>query len=928
MAPFNNEFKATNTKAYLDQYQPAFVIDSIKCRACALWETSFSAGTRRSGVYGRGTGRNGIYFIGEGLGAREVQHGIPFIDDAGELLTRLLNEVRIPENECFITNIVRCRPPENRAPTADEQRLCMTEHVLKDLPPTAPKIVVLLGNTPLKAILGLTKITERRGIWYEGEYAGHKVKILPTFHPANILRKPAFYDTVKADLIKVREALIEMQTPGAPRVSELPKLHREYISSKDRFLMWMRLLAEYPSLILVNDLETTGLHAFQHNESVLKEVEGIPQTVIETRPRDSIVSCSFVFELDGEWYGIAFITQQGVKEIIKEVRDDEGRVAVPRQIFYYSKEEWWWADLQDPEIFTVLQTVLRRDVGIIFHNEDFDVKMWWAHGYRTHCYIDTLDEHLMIDENSLHGLKFLTSRYLIEGGGYEQEIYDYVGGDKGKLSEVPTQILLKYNLNDAYYTGILERYKFTPQVQSEGTWDFFMGHAMPLRRALTCMSWRGILLDRDRVLDMSDTYRAAGQLLEQELFDLVKRKFNYNSTQQLAEVLHGPQGLKLPIFAKTDKGAPSTSKEALTELAKLHPAPALIEKIRHKRKMLSTYLDGRSWPDFNGEIKDTGGLIKFLDERNRLHCDFLTSGTISGRLAARDPSLLNIPRDPEIRMNFMAPEGWSFIDKDYSQAELVLLAYLAEDPGFIAAVNSDDMHQHVLDKLIIKARLLLEKWDANNVSAKDRRNVAKSVNFRKAYRGGSEGLAEQLGLQPEETAQWYEEWDAAFWKIPIWWQKMEREWRDRRMIDGEYGRKKHFPPALDRRTESYFDRLSANFPCQNGVADTTNRAIFLFEKEMDNLFGWDIDRVLSIPGIVLAVHDNIIAEAPDEIVPQINDLLDYYMRLPLPNLGIQLKVDTHIVKRWGQDEYEKQLKEKAARDEKITIDEEMERIRR
>ena len=843
-----------------------FQIDELKCAQCPLHDTSFSRDVRRSGVYGKGTGANGLMVIGEALGAQEVYDGLPFVGRAGNLLSETFQKLGIIEQHCYITNTARCRPPGNRAPTAEEQRLCMAAHAEKDLPPQdPPKFILLLGAVALKAVLGLQKITERRGIWVDSTYFGHPVKVLPTFHPANILRKPELYPTFEGDIRLVKNAVYNIRAP------EGPEIHREMINSRERYLGWMNFLADFDGPI-ASDIETTGLKFYE----------------------DEICSIAYAIEQGGKYYGIAFL--------VKFSRLTE------------EQNKWWMADFDDSEIYEAHRKVTDRELGIDYHNSGFDALFKWFRGFNVKIRHDTLDGHLIVDETTPHGLKFLVSNNFAAKAGYQADILEAVGGKAADICKAPPEILLPYNCEDTVSTRRLDHEVLVPRMIEDGMKDFYQNHAMPLKRTLARMKFRGFLVDRERVISKSESYRERVKEKEEELFSTVGKRFKYTSQAQLTAVLFND--LKLPIIKQTDKGAPSTDKETLEELSKRHPVPKMVLGVRHLKKNLSTYLDG--WDGDDERPEKPGGILQWLDKNNRCHPDFLTHGTISGRLAAREPSLLNIPRDPDIRMNFMAPFGWKLLDFDYSQAELVLLAYLAQDDDFIQACMTTDLHQTVMDKLLSKSVALKERFAA--MTPKDLRNVAKSVNFRKAYRGGPAGLADQLKLSVEETTAWYQEWDSAFPKVPMWWKDKEIEWRTWGYIQGVYGRRKHFPPAFDESTVAYYDRLSANFPCQNGVADTTNRSLFLIDQCFERLFGWTPKKIYEVPGLVLAVHDNIIGEAPDELVDDIRKIMETIMSLPVPGLGVQLKTDFHCVQRWGQDEYEKQLKaeaEKKAAAEKV-----------
>lgn len=151
---------------------------ALCCKACPL------SATRTKVVFGNGDPQTKLMFIGEGPGADEDAQGLPFVGKAGQLLTQILTAAKIDRKDVYITNIVKCRPPENRVPVPEEMIIC-DQHLQAQIMLINPAILVLLGNTPSRWILktneGITKI---RGKWFE--WRG--VPVMPMFHPSYLLR--------------------------------------------------------------------------------------------------------------------------------------------------------------------------------------------------------------------------------------------------------------------------------------------------------------------------------------------------------------------------------------------------------------------------------------------------------------------------------------------------------------------------------------------------------------------------------------------------------------------------------------------------------------------------------------------------------------------------------------------------------------------
>ena len=174
------------------------------CSRCGL------AAGRRQTVFARGTGSSGICFIGEGPGQDEDEQGLPFVGKAGQLLDRMIEAMGLSRDEVYVCNVVKCRPPENRKPEPEEMAACMP-YLDEQLELIAPRVIVALGATAVQGLFGPSEgITRLRGRWksYRGE-----IPVMPTFHPAYLLRTPAAKREVWEDLQEVLKS-IGRSVPG------------------------------------------------------------------------------------------------------------------------------------------------------------------------------------------------------------------------------------------------------------------------------------------------------------------------------------------------------------------------------------------------------------------------------------------------------------------------------------------------------------------------------------------------------------------------------------------------------------------------------------------------------------------------------------------------------------------------------------------
>jgi uracil-DNA glycosylase len=164
----------------------------LSCQKCSLHKS------RTNVVYGEGSSSADLMFIGEAPGRDEDIQGRPFVGKSGQLLTKMIKAMGYDRAEVYIANIIKCRPPYNRNPNPDEARYCLN-YLNRQIELIKPKVIILLGAVPLHFLLGLNGITRQHGQWKE--YNG--IKVMPTFHPAFLLRDPRQKRPAWEDLQKV-----------------------------------------------------------------------------------------------------------------------------------------------------------------------------------------------------------------------------------------------------------------------------------------------------------------------------------------------------------------------------------------------------------------------------------------------------------------------------------------------------------------------------------------------------------------------------------------------------------------------------------------------------------------------------------------------------------------------------------------------------
>jgi DNA polymerase len=189
---------AENKKQQLDLLYGKYA----HCSLCPLAKQG-----RSQVVFGTGNPNAAIMFVGEGPGRDEDAKGFPFVGRAGQLLTKIIEAMNMTRTDVYISNVVKCRPPNNRTPLANESDICKKHMLIKEIEIIQPKIICVLGATATQALLGPdVKISHARGQFFTFK----NVPVLPTYHPAYLLRNPAEKKTVWDDMKKILEKLEEL----------------------------------------------------------------------------------------------------------------------------------------------------------------------------------------------------------------------------------------------------------------------------------------------------------------------------------------------------------------------------------------------------------------------------------------------------------------------------------------------------------------------------------------------------------------------------------------------------------------------------------------------------------------------------------------------------------------------------------------------
>lgn len=392
---------------------------------------------------------------------------------------------------------------------------------------------------------------------------------------------------------------------------------------------------------------------------------------------------------------------------------------------------------------------------------------------------------------------------------------------------------------------------------------------MPLVFTLYEMEQEGILVKGEELKSYGEQLQGRILELEQEIYGLAGEEFNINSPKQLGVILF--EKLKMPYGKKTKTGY-STAAEVLEKLAEEYPLVSLILEYRQLTKLKSTYADG---------------LYAFIEKDGRIHGKFHQTITATGRLSSADPNLQNIPVRTELgrqlRKVFVPKEGYTFVDADYSQIELRVLAHASGDEQLIQAYReAQDIHAITASQVF---HIPLEE-----VTPLARRN-AKAVNFGIVYGISSFGLSQDLSITRKEAQEYIEQYFKTYPGIKNFLDGSVKDAKEKGYAVTLFGRRRPVPELKSSNfmQRSFGERVAMNSPIQGTAADIIKIAMVRVSQKLKEA-GLESK-------LILQVHDELLIEAKLEELEQVKAILKTEM-MDAAKLEVPLEIDMHTGESW------------------------------
>ena len=421
----------------------------------------------------------------------------------------------------------------------------------------------------------------------------------------------------------------------------------------------------------------------------------------------------------------------------------------------------------------------------------------------------------------------------------------------------------------AYVIGNLYQ-KTIEKIAEYNSTDLFNNIEMPLLEVLAEMQFSGMYADKEELIAIGEKLKESLEILTAEIHELAGEDFNINSTQQLGKILF--EKLELPVYKKTKTGY-STDVDILEKLKNKHPIIEKILEYRSLGKLNSTYVEG---------------LVPCINEKTgRIHSCFHQTITATGRISSTDPNLQNIPTRIElgkqVRKVFKPSEGYVYIDADYSQIELRVLAHISQDENMLHAfLNGEDIHKQAASKVF---GIPIEEV------TKEQRSSAKAVNFGIVYGISDFGLSEQLGIPKKEAKKYIDQYLEKYSGIDKFMKDIVEEAKEKGYVETLFHRRRYIPELSSNNymVRQFGARAAMNTPIQGTAADIMKIAMVNMYKEL-NKTNYDAR-------IVLQVHDELIIECKKECSEDVQKLLKNCMENAI-KLSIPLQVETEVAENW------------------------------
>ncbi|MBQ3462248.1 MAG: DNA polymerase I [Clostridia bacterium] len=412
--------------------------------------------------------------------------------------------------------------------------------------------------------------------------------------------------------------------------------------------------------------------------------------------------------------------------------------------------------------------------------------------------------------------------------------------------------------------------RINKKIEENGQTQLYREIELPLVEVLAHLEINGFLVDDGQLKAFAETLGTQIDKLTAMIYEMAGEEFNINSPKQLGVILF--EKLELKPVKKTKTGY-ATNVDVLEKLIDKHPIIGLIMEYRQLTKLKSTYCDGLR--------------AVINPETHRIHSVFTQTVTVTGRLSSTEPNLQNIPTRTElgreIRKMFVAKEGYTLVDADYSQIELRVLAHIANDETMINAFkNGEDIHAVTASQVL--------GIPLSEVT-KQQRSSAKAVNFGIVYGIGEFSLAQDLHISVKEAKAYIDSYLEKYHGVRNYMSEIKEQAKKDGYVKTMMNRIRYIPElkSPNYNIRQFGERVALNTPIQGTAADIIKLAMVRVDQRLisENLKS----------RLILQVHDELIVEAAEDEVDEVKKILSEEMQGAM-ELRVPLKVDMSVGHSW------------------------------
>ncbi len=534
----------------------------------------------------------------------------------------------------------------------------------------------------------------------------------------------------------------------------------------------------------------------------------------------------------------------------------------------------YWCNISE------IDPIQKKDLKKIFESEEIEkiswdvksdiiesIKMGWS--INNLIFDASIAEYIINPSQSNLSINRLSEEYF-ENYGPDIEALLGKGKKRKKYEELTKDELMNYT------AFILETVvKLEPLmakiIKDRNMDELFNEIEMPLIEVLAHMEYTGVLVDKNKLDELGSEFKAEINELIDQIYKLATVEFNINSPKQLGEILFDI--LELPVVKKTKTGY-STDVEVLESLKDEHPIVKKVLRYRQIVKLKSTYIDG---------------LETMISKRTgRIHSKFNQTITSTGRISSTEPNLQNIPVRSEdgkrIRKAFIAQSpDYKFLDGDYSQIELRLLAHISNDPKMKEAfINNEDIHTKTASEVF---EVPLEEVTL------DLRYKAKTINFSIIYGISDFSLSKDIGSSRKEARKYIDGYFNNYKMVKTYMDNAISKGKENGYVETLLNRRRYIPElgSKNYNIRSFGERVAMNMPIQGSAADIIKMAMVSIYKKLK------VERLLS--RLVLTIHDELIIEAYKDEIEYVKKMMKTTMEEVI-SLNVPLKVEIKEGDSW------------------------------